>query len=623
MYIRQTTTQRKSDGVIYQTYRLVESTRIGNKVRQHTLLNLGSHYPIPRKQWGALTDRIDGILHHQSCLFPPEPDIEEEAQRLAAKLIVRNKEYAPSEDAADFRTVNVDSLQHSQLRSVGVESMAYDAFQALDLDRKLAALGLNGAELAAVTGTIIGRMAAPGSELSTHTWLQQVSGLGELINYDFDQCSLARMYRVSDVLLKHKDALEAHLFERERTLFNLDCTITLYDLTNTFFEGTAKGISLAAYGRSKEKRSDCPLVTLGLVLDSSGFPHSSKVFKGNPPGEPLLLRNSPSASEPATLQEMVETLETSGSNPLIVMDAGIATEDGIPRMRENLAWLKEKGYRYLVVSRKRHKEWDEKQSCLVRKKGDNEVRIYSKHNDKTDETELYCRSSLRAAKEEAMDSQCEQRFVEKIQALADGLSKKGCTKNYDKVMIAIGRLKQKYARVAQYYDIKLTKAEKGPNAISLSFERINHETKEYAGVYCLHTNIPDWDDEQLWRTYIMLTDLEAVFRSMKSELGMRPVYHQKNDRMKGHLWITLLAYHLVHYIRLRMKDHDNHDSWETLRKTMHTHMRLTTTMRTKKGDTLHIRKASRPEAWQQTIYNALGLSHNPGGTIKTIIADRE
>jgi len=612
MYIRQTTTQRKSDGSIYRSYRLVESTRIGNKVSQHTLLNLGSHYPIPREQWGTLTDRIDCILHHQPCLFPPDPEIEAEAQRIAAKLMMRSREYATGvqqQAADDYRTVNVDSLQHSRLRSVGVESMAYDALQALELDRKLTALGLNGAELAAAIGTIIGRMAAPGSELSTHAWLQRESALGELIDYDFDQCGLERMYRVSDRLLKHKDALEAHLFERERTLFNLDCTITLYDLTNTFFEGTAKGISLAAYGRSKEKRSDCPLVTLGLVLDSSGFPRNSKVFKGNP-------AFAGTASEPLTLKEMVESLTNLKSKPLIVMDAGIATE-------ENLAWLKEKGWRYLVVSRKRHKEWEEELTCLVRQQGDNEVRIYSKHNEQTGETELYCRSSLKAAKEKAMDSQCEKRFVEKINALAEGLSKKGHTKNYDKVMLSIGRLKEKYARVAQHYDIRLTKAEKGSNAASLSFERINHDAKAYAGVYCLRTNIRDWDDEQLWHTYIMLTDLEAVFRSMKSELGMRPVYHQKTARVEGHLWITLLAYHLVHYIRLRLKDHDIHDSWTTLRKTMHTHMRLTTTMRTRQGDTLHIRKASRPESWQRTIYNALGLSANPGGCMKTIIADRE
>jgi hypothetical protein len=223
------------------------------------------------------------------------------------------------------------------------------------------------------------------------------------------------------------------------------------------------------------------LVTLGLVLDSSGFPRSSKVFAGN-------------ASEPVTLKEMVESLSASGSNPLIVMDAGIATE-------ENLTWLKEKEWRYLVVSRKRHKEWDEEQSCLVRKKGNNEVRIYSKRNEQTDETELYCHSTLREAKETAMDSQCEKRFVDKMTALTEGLTKKGHTKNYDKVTLSIGRLKEKYARVAQHYDIRLSKVDKGANAASLSFERINHEAKEYAGVYCLRTNIPDWDDERLWREY--------------------------------------------------------------------------------------------------------------------------
>jgi len=180
------------------------------------------------------------------------------------------------------------------------------------------------------------------------------------------------------------------------------------------------------------------------------------------------------------------------------------------------------------------------------------------------------------------------------------------------VTLSIGRLKEKYARVAQHYDIRLSKADKGKNAASLGFERINHEAKEYAGVYCLRTNIPDWDDERLWRTYIMLTDLEAVFRSMKSELGMRPVYHQKTARVEGHLWITLLAYHLVHYIRLHLKDHDIHDRWEALRCTMRGHMRITTTMRTRVGDTLHIRKAARPKPWQQTIYKALGLSYNTG-----------
>ncbi len=604
MYIRQTTTRRKKDGSSYQSFRLVDSTRVGSNVKQRTLLNLGTDFSLPRDQWKALTDRIESILHHQPSFFAVDETIEAEAQRIASNLLKREKEYAPVEtepSAVDYQSVDVDSVQSSELRSVGVEHLAYDALKSLELDTKLSSLGLNASEVSTAIGTIIGRMAAPGSERSTHRWLQRESGLGDLIQTDFNQCSLSRMYRVSDQLLKHRDALEAHLFEKERNLFNLNCTITLYDLTNTFFEGTSLENELAARGRSKEKRSDCPLVTLALVLDSSGFPRSSKMFAGN-------------AGEAATLQEMVEELAKGDANPLIVMDAGIATE-------ANIVWLREKKFRYLVVSRKRYIEWDEEKAALVREDGSNEVRIYSKHNEESDETELYCRSSSRAEKEKAIDKQFSERFEESMQTLANGLSKPRCMRQYDKVMVKVGRLKQKYARAAQHYSIEVDKDEQGINATALRFTRTDHGTVEYAGVYCLRTNINDWDDEQLWRTYIMLTDIEAAFRSMKSELGMRPVYHRTTDRIDGHLWITLLAYHLVHSIRLRLKDQNIHDSWETLRRSMRGHMRVTTTMRTKQGDTLHIRKAARPEAWQQTIYKALGLNQNPGGTMKTIMPD--
>jgi len=604
MYIRQTTTRSKKDGSSYQSYRLVESFRVGNKVKQQTLLNLGTEFSISRDSWGELTNRIEAILHHQPSLLPLNETIEAEAQRIASNLLLRNKEYASSDEhvaTADYCTVDIDSIESSELRSVGLEHMAYDALQSLQLDTQLSALGLNRTEVATAIGTIIGRMIAPGSELSTHRWLQRESGLGEIIDYDFNQCSLSRLYRVSDQLLQHRDELETHLFARECTLFDLNCTITLYDLTNTFFEGSGKYNDQAVRGRSKEKRSDCPLVTLGLVLDSSGFPRSSRVFAGN-------------ASEPATLETMVTSLAGAEANALIVMDAGIATE-------ANLQWLQERNYRYLVVSRKRHVEWDQELSQIVRVQGTNEVRIYSKPSDDGEEVELYCRSSSRAAKEVAIDSLFQQRFETQIQALADGLTKKGSTKQYDKVLQRVGRLQEKYARVAQHYTIEVEKDPHSNLATKLHFERTNTEAKEYAGVYCLRTNMLDWDAEKLWRTYLMLTDLEAVFRSLKSELGMRPVYHQTTMRVEGHLWITLLAYHLVHHIRLRLKADGIHDSWDTLRQRMRSHMRVTTTMRTKDNKTLHIRKAARPEPWQQAIYQALDLPQNPGGIRKTIIPD--
>ena len=351
----------------------MECTRIGDKVVQHTLLHLGVHFSIPQEKWRELTERVESILHHRSTLFPVDETIEAEAQSIASRLINKKKEYAPADrqTAEDYLSVDINSLQNSEPRSVGVEQMAYDALKSLKLDTKLKSLGLNNAELTAAIGAIIGRMAAPGSERSTLQWLQHNSALGELIDYDFNKCSASRIYKISDTLLKYRNELESYLFSRECTLFNLDCTITLYDLTNTFFEGSGKYNDKAAFGRSKEKRSDSPLVTLALVLDGSGFPRSSRIFKGN-------------VSEPVTLKEMVQSLTGNRTDPLIVMDAGIAT-------RENLEWLKERGCRYLVVSRKRHMEWNEEFSEIVRKNGTNEVRIYKRDNGETGEVELYCR----------------------------------------------------------------------------------------------------------------------------------------------------------------------------------------------------------------------------------------
>lgn len=180
-------------------------------------------------------------------------------------------------------------------RSVGVEHAALSAMRQCGFEDKLAELGFNRPQIAAAVSNIVGRMAHPGSELATHAWLQQRSALGELIDFDFESMDLNRLYRASDALYKHRDALQDHLFGAAKSLFGFADIITLYDLTNTYFEGLAAGVGKAARGRSKEKRSDCPLVTLAVVLDGSGFVRRSRVFAGN-------------ASEPQTLQEMLADL---------------------------------------------------------------------------------------------------------------------------------------------------------------------------------------------------------------------------------------------------------------------------------------------------------------------------
>jgi transposase len=210
---------------------------------------------------------------------------------------------------------------------------------------------------------------------------------------------------------------------------------------------------------------------------------------------------------------------------------------------------------------------------------------------------------------------------EELQKLSAGLSKKGCLKKYDKVVEKIGRLKQKYSKASKNYQIIITKDEKTDNASHVTWElkTPSDSPDSYPGVYCLRTSRDDLDESTLWRTYTMLTDLEAVFRSLKSELGLRPVFHQKTKRVSGHLFITLLAYHLVHTIRIQLKEKEIHTSWSDLRKQLQGQNRTTVTMKCENGNTLHIRKSTRPEPRQQKIYDAMNLSWTPGRTIKRIV----
>jgi len=604
MYIRRTTIKSRKDGSQYYTYRLVESSRTEKGVRQHTLLNLGVDFSLPREQWPELTKRIEEILGGQRSLLDIDCDIEKLAQNIASRIIGSHQDtHGP--DGIDYLEVDLDSLEMSRPRSIGNEHVLLEALKSLELDTKLKELGFNGAQTVAAIGTIIGRACDPGSELATHQWLQERSGLGELIDHDFDRLSLYGMYQVSDQLLKKKEAIEQHLYKRERSLFGLRETITLYDLTNTYFEGQCKTNILSAHGHSKEKRSDCPLVTLGLVLDSSGFPRHSHVYKGN-------------VNEPKTLSEMLYDLvkggTTAGVKPTVVMDAGIATED-------NIDWLQENHYPYLVVSRKKYRQFDKASSVIVKQDKQCTVRVQKVFDEETQETLLYCHSTRREEKDQAISNRFNERFEEALIKLNNGLHKKRCLKKYVKVMEKIGRLRQKYSRVSRQYTITVEKDDTSGNATKVAWQQMAkpNTTDTYPGVYCLRTSHAEWDESVLWKTYTMLTDLEAVFRSLKSELGLRPIYHQVAERVTGHLFITVLAYHLVHTIRFRLKQKNGHSSWSSIRKLLSGQNRLTVSMHCKNGDTVHVRKSTRPESRQQEIYSALGIKSHPGCTIKTTI----
>ena len=313
-----------------------------------------------------------------------------------------------------------------------------------------------------------------------------------------------RLYRASDALMAHRGAIECHVFDRAMGLFDLHPTVTLYDLTNTYFEGEAGGQPKARRGHSKEKRTDCPLLTLGLVLDASGFVRRSQVFAGN-------------VREHHTLAEMLDALNAPRA-ALVVMDRGI-------------------------------------------------VERFAK------------------------------RFEDALTKLSEGLSKPRTQKRLDKVWQRIGRLKAQSRGVAQHYAVELDTDKSGQRATAVRFTRrpVSGSMMTHPGVYCLRSNETGLDEATLWCTYFTLTDLEAVFRSLKSELGLRPIYHHKPIRADGHLFITVIAYQLVQVIRTRLRQGSENASWTTLRRILEGQQRITATFRRADGATLHVRKANVPD----------------------------
>ncbi len=368
------------------------------------------------------------------------------------------------------------------------------------------------------------------------------------------------------------DQILKKLFGITKAVLQFEETIVFYDLTNTYYHGKKKG-KLLSHGRSKEKRSDCPLVTLALTLDGSGFPRNVQILPGN-------------AGEPATLKEAIEKLN--GATPTVIMDSGIATE-------QNLQYLKGQGLDWITVERSKAPPVPENKpdqqfttaggvkikAWKITKK-EKDVEDVEDEKDVEDNAELrvFVHSEAKQAKEDQiLETQC-KKFVKALTTLHEGLSKPGYLKNYEKVTIKVGRLKEKYKKVSHLYEVEVSKKEGTKHAESVTVaRRASHARRTQAsGGYVLRTSHTGWSVETVARTYWRLTEIERTFRVMKSDLGLRPIYHSRDDRIEGHLFITVLAYHAAHLVRTRLKEHGIHDSWATIRDKLNRIRRITTKM---------------------------------------------
>jgi len=607
MYIRKV---EKKDGKYKRTiYRLVKSYRTENGPRQETILNM-KDLNLPQEKWKILADAIEAKLNGQLVLYL-DKDIDFLATHytsliqekcLAAR---RNMQVIVESEGAEFENVNIKSVKNDKIRSIGAEYVALSMYKYLKLDELFTYLGFNEQQRNLAVLSIVGRLVNPGSERATREWAMNRSGLDKLLNTDFQSLSNNALYRIADSIYDHKETIESHLQTIERDLFNLNETLVLYDLTNTYFEGRSLNNPKAQFGHSKEKRKDCRLITLGLIIDEDGFPKRSQVMAGNQ-NESKSLLGMIAQLENKSIFELEKAKEIR-KGKTVVIDAGIATS-------ENLAMLNEYGYDYIAVAKGKpitKEQIDLENLVKVRETKQNKVEVQLFKNET--ENILFCRSFLKSKKEISMLDNYRRKFEEEMKVAKSALTKKRGIKEYEKVIERIGRIKERNSAVARYYTINVIPEPDYPNAkdITWKFNDYDEMNFNYSGSYCLRTSRQDLDEEELWKTYTTLTMVEAAFKCLKSELAFRPVFHRREYRADSHLFIGVLAYHLLNSIRIRLKEKDIHLSWNKLREILSTHSAVTTSMKTKSGEIILIQQASQAEYIHNEIYKTLGLSNKP------------
>lgn len=605
MFIKKTLKIDSKNQKTYTAFHLVESIRTDRGPRQRTLLYMGSEINLPEEQHKLLAQCIESIVQGTKILFPYPEEVEKLAQAYASKIVQRlstPERQGQQEQKSEFVNIDVHTIEQSEPRSVGSEHLMLQMARQLKLPEQLEKCGLSKTDVAIAMGTIIARAVRPKSERETYRWLCANSGLGELLDFNFKKSTLDKLYQVSDKLLNHKDALEKFLETTEQQFHGYKSTIALYDLTNTYMEGQAKSNPKAVHGVSKEKRSDCPLITMGLIMNEHGFLNKTSFLPGN-------------AAEPKTLQTMIEALNIHPSlfKPTIILDAGIATEG-------NLTWLRQNGYTY-VVSARQNAPSTEFEGNLVPVGDRHDLVKAAIISDAGDEEKwLYCESEAKAVVASSIKKKFKQRFEDDLKKLAEGISKPKGRKKHTKILERIGRLKEKHKRISGCYEVTATPSEDGCTTLAVEWKVIEEKMAEkLTGHYFLRTNRTDLEATELWQLYNVLRGIEDAFRFMKSSLGLRPVYHQKEHRVDGHLWITVLAYHLIRHCTYQLAQQNINYQWQTVRDIMMTRVRVTVQAKMAEGQMLYHRSTTKAEGEQLEIYKALGLSSSILRAQKTII----
>ena len=569
MYLRHTI--RKKDGKVHRYWCLVRSVRVGRRVIQQTVAHLGELDEHGRVEARVLARRLIGAPE-QAPLFDDGSEHLTVPVRLKGIRVERSRQFGDVYLAlALWRGTGLEELCE-RLLAVGKERIAW-------------------AKMAAVL--VAARFCEPSSELHiAEDWYRRTA-LCDLLQLGDGEVNKDRLYRSLDHLLVHKSALEAHLSQRCGELFAVQNDVLLYDITSTYFEGQAEANPLAQRGYSRDHRPDCKQVCIALVVTFDGFPLGYEVFAGN-------------THDSRTLQTIVAIMEARHGvlGRVWITDRGIASAD-------NLAWLRQTGRRYIIGAPK--SELKKLASALAAADGwrtvHQGVEVKLTRHPETEETVILCRSDDRRSKERAMHDKFSRRIETALERLAVRVTRSKRHLDPAPVNRQIGRILQQNQRAAARFTVELE-----PDACPAGFRlhvAYNASFDDWAalseGAYLLRSNITDWNDEQLWKGYIQLTQAEAAFRIQKDQLNVRPIWHQRSERVQAHILVCFLAFVLWKSLEMWQQRAGLGNSPRTVLEELARIQSHDVVLPTAAHDQIRLRCVTQPDAAQATLLDRLGI----------------
>lgn len=595
-------------GLLSGYFRLVESYRNEeDRVCHRTILNVGFMEDTDVHQRNKIQRHLTDKYERKQSLFAETDPIVIHYVSVLWQRIIESRQIDVSTITRQQRMVDVDTLQHSDAREIGAEWIGLHAWTQLNLSSFLASKGWSHKQIQLAVTQVISRAVYPASEYTTAKWIKENSGICELTGYDAKKITKDKLYQGALSLYDIKDDLERYLSHRTNDLFTLQDKILLYDLTNTYYEGAVRNSKQAKFGRSKEKRNDARLIVLALVVNTEGFIKYSTLHEGN-------------MADCNTLEQMMDklTVYTCPEKAIVVLDAGIATED-------NLQYIAGKGYYYLCVSRSRLKDYtviQDRLTVLLETKSKQIVTLKSVRTDKNTDYYLEVKSEAKKSTETGMKNQFEERFEMQLQKIYQSIHKKGGIKKASKVHERIGRAKEKYPSVQHYYNIEVSTGNTTQNATNLKWSK---DTLKYAqktderGIYFLRTNLNMQDEVIIWNVYNTIREIENTFRTLKTDLDLRPIYHKTDKAAMAHLHLGLLAYWLVNTLRHQLKKEKINHCWSEIVRIANTQKIVTTSGQNVYDKIVTVKKCTQPIEKLKQIYQALNINQRPFKKQKSVV----